>query len=87
MSKTLKGIISVIIGASLWGSTCLFVNYFEKVGLDTMHSVLFKLLFATVAMFLILIIYNPKLLKIKLKDLWVFLCVEKNERSLTGWLK
>ena len=74
MKSSVKGIIAVLLAGSFWGSMCLFVNYFNKIGIHTMQTVLIRMVLTSLFMFLALLIFKPALLKIKLKDLWCFIC-------------
>ena len=73
MQKTFKGIITVLLAGSFWGTMCIFVDYLGGLGIQTMQTVFLRMLFTALFMLVVLLIYKPKLLKIKLKDLWVFL--------------
>ena len=51
----------------------LFVNYFNNAGIRTVSMVFVRRLITSLFMVLCLAIFNPRLLKIKMRDLWCFL--------------
>ncbi len=69
------GTISVLIAAALWGCIGLFTRtmFSENVGFSPVQSVAVRAFFTMFIMFIVILIQNPKLLKISLKDIWIFL--------------
>lgn len=63
----------IFLAGVLWGSIGLFVRSYNEAGLAAMDIVAIRAAATTAAMFVFLLIYNPKLFKIKIKDLWCFL--------------
>ena len=71
--ESLIGSLFVILAGAIWGCTGLFVRYFASIGLDSSQVVVFKITIPAVIFFLYCLIFNRKALRIKLKDIWVFL--------------
>lgn len=65
--------IEVISAGVLWGCMGLFVRNLNKLGLATMGIVAIRAIIAALLLFLYMIIFNRKLLKIRIKDIWCFL--------------
>ena len=63
----------IITAGLMWGCMGLFVRFMETEGLSSMDMVAMRAIITTVLMFLFILIYNRKLFKIKLKDIWIFL--------------
>ncbi len=73
MSRSLKGSLFALLAGIFWGVMSIFVKGFEKIGIKTMSLVFIRVLLTAVFMLIFLAASNPKLLKIKLKDLWIFI--------------
>lgn len=67
------GIVVVLAAGSLWGTLGLFVRYLGELGLDTMNIVTVRIYVTALSMVLLTAVYNRKLFRIKLKDIWCFL--------------
>jgi len=69
------GTISVLIAAALWGCIGLFTRtmFSENVGFSPVQSVAVRAFFTMFIMLIVILIKDPKLLKISLKDIWIFL--------------
>lgn len=65
--KRFAGVLIVIAGI-FWGVMGVFVRTFTQNGFTTMQIAALRLIVATVAMVLLLLIYKPKLLKISLRE-------------------
>ena len=63
---------AVIAAGCMWGSMGLWVRRFTAVGLDSMQILALRTAVTAVAMGIFLSIYNRKLLRIRLRDLWCF---------------
>lgn len=77
MKKKKEGLIGsifVIVAGMLWGLTGVFVRFFTNLGLSSMQIVAFKITTAAILMFFYCLIFNREALKIKWKDIWVFIC-------------
>ena len=66
-------VLSVLLAGALWGCIGLFVRHYNELGLSSMQTVVIRMVIAAVLFSLFVLIYKPKLYKIKLKDLWIFL--------------
>lgn len=71
--KKLIQILPVISGI-LWGSSGTFVRFLETKGLNSLTVVETRLLPAVVMIMIGILVYNRQLLKVRLKDLWIFIC-------------
>ena len=71
-STELIGSVFVIIAGVLWGVTGIFVRYFTSLGISSLQITVFKIGIAAIVMLLYCLIFNRKMLKIKLKDIWIF---------------
>jgi len=70
--KKIMVLIPVIAGI-FWGSVGIFVRTLSAGGLTSGTILAARFGFATIALLIFLLIYDKNMLKIKLKDLWVFL--------------
>ena len=70
-----------ILSGILWGSTGLFVRTLSDMGMNSFTIMFSRVFLATIMMLVALLIYDRSLLKIRLRDLWVFLAA-----SLIGTL-
>jgi len=68
------GPVSVLIAGILWGTVSIFLNNLDDYGLSTMQVCFLRSLVATAVVFVIILIRDPKLLKIRWKDIWLFIC-------------
>lgn len=66
-------VIFVLIAGTLWGCIGLFVRHYTAMGLSSMQTVTIRMTIAAILFALFVLIYQPKLYKIRLKDLWIFL--------------
>lgn len=65
--------LPVLLAGILWGCIGIFVRHYTALGLEPMQTVVIRIVIAAVLFSLFVLIYNRKLFKIKLKDLWIFL--------------
>lgn len=72
MKKLLILLLPVTAGI-LWGSAGVFVRELSAFGMDRYTILSTRMVVATLFMFVIVGIYNKSLLKIKPKDLWLFI--------------
>ncbi|MDO4731905.1 MAG: EamA family transporter [Bacillota bacterium] len=63
----------ILLSAILWASTGLFIRHFNTWGLDSMEIVELRSISATVLLLLIILCYKPRMLRVRLRDLWCFL--------------
>ena len=69
MKKDTLGIVYVLIAGILWGTMGIFVNYFDSINLGSIDISGIRMFFASVLVVLFILIKNPSLLKIKLRDM------------------
>jgi len=76
MGKPVKKPIApflAILAGFLWGTIGFFVRYLTSLGLSNMTIVACRMAGAVLMMAVCLIIYDRRLLKIRIKDLWCFI--------------
>lgn len=64
---------SVILAGALWGIISIFVNILKGFGFTSTDISFLRVLTCAVLMFIFLVIYDRKLLKFRLKDIWMFI--------------
>ena len=72
MKKKLA-VLSVLLARTLWGCIGFFVRRYEALGLSSMQTAALRITLAAIIFAVFVLIYKPKLYKIKLKDIWCFL--------------
>lgn len=65
--------ILVCLAGILWGTMGIFVRQYNELGLGSMEIVAVRAVVTVVMLFIFLLIYNRKLLRIHIRDLWCFL--------------
>ncbi|MBR1930023.1 MAG: DMT family transporter [Lachnospiraceae bacterium] len=63
----------ILLAGILWGCMGLFVRPYDAKGLTSWDIVFLRAFLTTVSMAVVLLIYNRKLFRIRLKDIWCFL--------------
>lgn len=71
--KKLMILFLPVIAGILWGSAGVFVRELSDFGMDRYTILSTRMIVATLFMLVIVGIYNKSLLKIRLKDLWLFI--------------
>jgi len=66
-------VLFVLIAGTLWGCIGIFVRHYTALGLSSMQTVTIRMTIAAILFALFVLIYKPKLYRIRLKDLWIFL--------------
>ncbi len=66
-------IILVLVAGSLWGCIGLFVRRYNDMGLSSMQTVLIRLVLSAIIFAVFVLIYNRRLFKIRMRDIWIFL--------------
>ena len=61
-----------VLSGIFWGSTGIFVRHLSDMGLNSITIMFSRVLAAAVMLFLGIFIYDKSLLKIRLRDLWIF---------------
>lgn len=64
--------VSILLAGSLWGSMGLFVRRYHAEGMVSLDIVAVRAVVTAILVFSFLLIYDRKLLKVKIKDLWCF---------------
>ena len=73
-SKTnLLNVIYILLAGILWGCMGLFVRPLSQKGLNSWDIVFLRAVLTAVCMGIFLLIYDRRLFRIKLKDIWCFL--------------
>jgi drug/metabolite transporter (DMT)-like permease len=63
----------ILIAGVLWGSMGIFVRKLNSLGLASMDIVALRAVVTAIVLFLYLLLFQRKLLRIRLKDIWCFL--------------
>lgn len=71
--SSLLGTVLVLLAGICWGTSGIFVRQFTDWNLTTMQQTFFKVCIAGIFMLLYCVIFDRSVLKVKLKDLWIFL--------------
>ncbi len=66
-------LVLVVVAGTLWGMIGYFVRTLQAQGIDSMQIVAIRMVISAVLFALFALIFNRKLFKIKLKDLWCFI--------------
>ena len=66
-------VLFVLIAGTLWGCIGIFVRRYTALGLSSMQTVTIRMTLAAILFALFVLIFKPKLYKIRLKDFWIFL--------------
>jgi drug/metabolite transporter (DMT)-like permease len=64
----------VLLAGILWGLVGPFVTNLNRLGISSLHISALRWIFSAIFMFLIVLIFDRKLVKIHIKDIWVFAC-------------
>lgn len=65
-------LFAVLLSGVLWATIGLFNTYFGTVGIEGTDLVTIRLSMGTVLLFAYLLLRNPKALRLRLRDLWIF---------------
>lgn len=68
------GVIFALLAGTFWGVQNIWVKMLSAYGLEPMQIAFIKTFFAAISLAIIVLIRNPKGLKISIKDIWIFLC-------------
>lgn len=66
-------VFAIVASGVLWGIIGIFVNALTKAGIETADAVLIRCTLSAVVLLVYMLIKEPSKLKIKLRDLWMFL--------------
>ena len=62
----------IVLAGCLWGTMGIFVRRLNDAGIESMNIVFIRALFTAAITFALTAIRNKELLKIKLRDIWIF---------------
>lgn len=65
-------ILSILLSGILWGVISLFIRRLSAAGLSTMQVCFVRLFFATPVLVVMALIFSPKHMRIRIKDIWIF---------------
>lgn len=65
--------LAILLAASLWGCIGIFSRDLEANGFTVAQTVSVRALFTVVIMFVVILVKGPSLLKIRFRDIWLFL--------------
>lgn len=65
--------IFILLAGALWGSMGIFVRRYNAQDMSSMEIVALRAVVTVVMMFVFLLVYDRKLLKIRIKDIWCFI--------------
>lgn len=65
--------VFVLLAAALWGTANIYVENLSRIGVSEMQTVLGRAVFTAGILGVIILIKDIKLLKVRLKDLWIFI--------------
>jgi len=71
-SKNLGAFLAILAGIC-WGVISIFVRRLNAAGMDSFKIIIYRALVSGIILFIYMIFTDRKLLKIKLKDIWVFI--------------
>ena len=66
-------VVFILLAGTLWGCIGIFVRHYTALGLNSMQIALLRLSISAVLFSVFILIFDRKLFKIKLKDIWIFL--------------
>ena len=72
MKASTKGVLFILAAGIMWGTVGIFVRSLNELGLEAMQIVFIRALITTVVLLAGVLIYDRRLLKIKLRDIWCF---------------
>lgn len=65
--------LCILLAATLWGLTGLFVRTLNSSGIDNIQLLFFRSFVTAISLFIFLVIKDRSKLKIRIRDLWMFL--------------
>ena len=84
-SPSLLGTVLVLLAGMSWGTSGVFVRYFTALGMSAMQLTLFKCAIPGVVLLLYCLLFRRDVLKVKLKDLWIFICLGVISLTFFTW--
>ena len=71
--NTAKATACVLGAGALWGCISIFVRQLNAAGLSTMETVCVRMVIGAVGMLIVILIVDRSLLRIRLRDIWLFI--------------
>lgn len=68
-----KPIFFVVLAGVLWGMSCIGVNILGDLGVTSIEMGFLRMVACVICMFFAIIVFKPSLLKIDIKDIWMFI--------------
>lgn len=68
-----KATISVLLAGILWGIISIFIKKLSAAGLTSLQISTVRMIVASITFLIVSLLWDPKKLKIRLKDLWMFI--------------
>ena len=65
-------ILSILLSGILWGVISLFIRRLSAAGLSTMQVCFVRLFFAAPLLIVMALIFSPRHMRIRIKDVWIF---------------
>ena len=84
-TPSLLGTVLVLLAGMSWGTSGLFVRYFTALGMSAMQLTLFKCAIPGVVLLLYCLLFRRDVLKVKPKDLWIFICLGVISLTFFTW--
>lgn len=82
---SLLGTVLVLLAGISWGASGVFVRFFTELGMSAMQLTLFKCFIPGIVLLLYTGLFRRDVLKVKLKDLWVFVCLGVVSLTFFTW--
>jgi drug/metabolite transporter (DMT)-like permease len=70
-----KATLAVIGAGALWGIISIFINHLSAVGLDPIQIGACRAMICAPVVFLLVLKIDRKLLRIDIRDIWIFICM------------
>ena len=64
---------AIVAGGALWGLIGIFVNALTNAGIEAFDAMIIRCVFSAIILIIYMLITSPQKLKIRLKDIWMFL--------------
>ena len=84
-SPSLLGTLLVLLAGISWGASGLYVRFFTALGLSSMQLTFFKCAIPAVVLMLYCLLFRRDALRVKLRDLWIFICLGVISLTFFTW--
>ena len=82
---SLTGTVLVLLAGISWGASGLYVRFFTALGLSSMQLTFFKCAIPAVVLMLYCLVFRRDALRVRLKDLWIFVCLGVISLTFFTW--